>query len=101
MMLSIAAASSTLLVIGPAWSSDHDNGMIPRILTRPYVGISPTIPQYDAGIRIDPAVSVPIEAKHMSEPTAAPGPPDEPPGVSYGFQGLCTGPKCVTADVPP
>jgi hypothetical protein len=35
------------------------SGMIPRMDTRPYVGFSPTTLQYEAGVRIDPPVSVP------------------------------------------
>lgn len=31
-----------------------------RLLISPYDGFSPTTPQYDAGSRIDPPVSVPI-----------------------------------------
>src|SRR5580704_8920142 len=95
------AVSSTVLVIGPTWSSDQDSGITPRMLTRPYVGFNPTMPQYEAGIRTEPAVSVPSDAKHWAAATAAPGPPDDPPGVSVGSHGLCTGPKNVTAEVPP
>jgi hypothetical protein len=33
--------------------------MTPRVLTRPKVGMSPTMPQKAAGWRMDPPVSVP------------------------------------------
>ena len=32
---STSAASATLLVIGPMWSSDHESGTTPFALTRP------------------------------------------------------------------
>jgi len=38
-------ASSTLLQRGPIWSRVHESGTVPRLLTRPYVGLNPTIPQ--------------------------------------------------------
>ena len=53
------AASSTVLVIGPAWSRDEAKATIPHLDTRPYEGLSPTVPVKDAGCLIDPPVSVP------------------------------------------
>jgi hypothetical protein len=65
------------------------------------VAFSPTVPQYDAGIRIDPPVSLPIAMKTMSAATAAPDPPLEPPGIRSVLQGFRTGPKWGLADVIP
>ena len=57
---SISAASRTRRVIGPTWSSDPASGTTPRVLTRPNVGLRPTMPQHAAGWRIDPPVSEPM-----------------------------------------
>src|SRR5215510_2822904 len=97
----INAASSTVLHIGPTWSKVHDIGITPRLLTRPYVGLNPTMPQCDAGMRMDPPVSVPRDPMQRSAAIAAAEPPDDPPGTWSRFHGLFTGPKYVTADVPP
>src|SRR5438128_1641867 len=56
---------------------------------RPYEGLSPKIPHHAAGLRIDPPPSVPIASGANPAATAAPAPPDEPPGVrpaSHGFR---------------
>src|SRR5262245_6294322 len=52
-------ASRAVRAIGPTWSRDHDSGNTPVVETRPYVGFSPTQPQYDAGTLIEPPVSEP------------------------------------------
>ena len=57
------------------------------------MGLSPTIPQSDAGWRIEPPVSVPIAHGAVPAATAAAEPPEEPPGTRSGSQGLRTGPK--------
>jgi hypothetical protein len=67
--------------------------MTPRLLTRPYVGIKPTTPQCELGIRTDPPVSVPSVPKHMLVAIAAAEPPDDPPETRSSAHGLCTGPK--------
>src|ERR1700693_3936121 len=62
--------------------------MIPARLTRPSVGLIPTIPLADDGHTIEPSVSVPIATAHMLEETAAPEPELEPQGFrssTYGF----------------
>src|SRR5437762_384223 len=53
------AQSSTVRAIGPVWSSVHESVRTPARLTRPYVGLSPTMPQKAAGPRTDPPVSEP------------------------------------------
>src|SRR5687768_18594288 len=66
---------------------------MPYRLTRPYVGLSPTVPVSDAGCRMEPPVSVP-RAKYAWPPaTAAAEPPDEPPGTVDSSHGLRTGPN--------
>ena len=77
-----------------------------RLLINPYDGLSPTTPQYDAGSRTEPPVSVPralslffnirnnpqgrTDASHIPAATAAALPPELPPAdlssdVSIGF----------------
>src|SRR5260370_35705482 len=96
-----SAASRTERAIGPAWSSDHARGIAPRRLVRPYVGFRPTTPQSDAGIRIDPPVSLPIAPKHIPATSAAPLPPLDPPGIRSVAHGFLVGPKCGLAFVTP
>src|SRR3954451_20721477 len=85
---SSSAASSTLLVIGPKWSSDHEIATMPCRLTRPYVGFSPTTPQTLAGSRTDPDVSPPLAPIRRSAAIPAAEPPLDPPGSRSRFHGL-------------
>ena len=59
------------------------------------------MPQCAAGMRTDPPVSVPSAPAHSRAATAAPEPPDDPPGMRSVSHGLRTGPVWVNADVPP
>src|SRR5215213_9266992 len=61
--------------------------------TRPRLGLSPTSPQHDAGMRIEPPPSLPCASDTMPAATAAPLPPDDPPGVRLVSHGLRVGPK--------
>ena len=54
----------------------------------PLVGFSPTSPQSDAGIRIEPPPSVAVATRTSPAARAAAEPPLEPPGEYCGFQGL-------------
>src|SRR5258708_35516053 len=65
--------------------------MTPKVLTRPYVGLSPVMPQHADGMRIEPPVSLPMEPRHIPAATAAAEPPLEPPGMWVGSQGLRVG----------
>ena len=56
--------------------------------TRPKLGFKPKLPQNAAGMRTLPAPSVPTASGPMPAATAAALPPDEPPAVLAGFQGL-------------
>ena len=49
--------------------------------TRPRAGFSPTSPQHDAGIRIEPPPSLPCATGTIPAATAAAAPPLDPPGV--------------------
>src|SRR5690348_7910948 len=86
--LKTAAASATDRVIGPIWSSDSPSGKTPWRLTRPQVGFRPTMPQAADGKRIDPPVSVPIEAKQSPAAVAIPDPLEDAPGHSAGSHGF-------------
>ena len=56
--------------------------------TRPKVALRPVRPHMLAGIRTEPPPSVPIASGPRPAATAAPAPPDEPPGVRSRSQGL-------------
>lgn len=56
------------------------------------VGLNPTRPQLEAGMRIEPPPSLPWAPGTMPAATAAPEPPDEPPGVREVSHGLRVGP---------
>jgi len=58
-ILSRSAESSTLRVSNPGTSIELTSGMSPCLDNRPYVGFSPTSPQNDAGLRVEPPVSEP------------------------------------------
>jgi hypothetical protein len=60
---------------------------------RPRLGLSPTSPQFEAGVRIDPPPSLAFAAGTMRAATAAADPPLEPLEVRSRFQGLRVGPK--------
>src|SRR2546427_12609754 len=95
------AVSETVRVIGPTWSSVQDKGMTPRVLTRPYVGLCPTIPQYAAGILIEPAVSAPNTPLRRPPATGAADQPEEPPAIQSKTQGFRPPPNQVTRQPPP
>ena len=87
-----SAASRTLRASKPATLIPYQwpSGLNGR---RSRVGFRPTRPQFDAGMRIDPAPSVAVAAAHRPAATAAPLPPLEPPGLRSVFQGLRVIPK--------
>ena len=62
--------------------------MDPLTVDLELVGLKPTIPHMEAGIRMDPATSDPRAKGTHPAATSAASPPDEPPGVlskSHGF----------------
>jgi len=70
---------------------------------RPWLGLSPTSPQHDAGMRIDPPPSLDCATGTMPAATAAALPPLEPPAVRDGSHGLRVGPHAsgsVTGRLP-
>ena len=52
------------------------------------MGFIPATPQNAAGRRTEPPVSVPSAAWHSRAATAAPEPPDDPPGTRAPSHGL-------------
>ncbi len=55
---------------------------------RPKLGFKPTMPQKEAGMRTEPPMSEPSASGTEPLATAAPDPPEEPPGVRPLSQGL-------------
>ncbi len=82
----------------PALSQVGDSGKTPSSGTSPAVGFSPTTPQYAAGIRIEPPVSVPIARSHTPAATSAADPPEDPPEVRDGSLGLRVSPTSGCAN---
>src|SRR5256885_5901990 len=62
--------------------------MIPDGLTRPSVGLIPTMPQHVDGETIEPSVSVPIATAQRLAATATPEPELDPDGVRSRAYGL-------------
>src|ERR1041385_8202435 len=75
------------------WSSELATAVRPYRETRPYVGVTPTTPQKDAGWRTEPPVSEPSATTAVPCATTAADPPLEPPGTRSRATGLRTGPK--------
>src|SRR3954454_4658631 len=88
MAVSTRAASRTVRAIGPAVSWLWLIGTMRLRLTRPTVGLKPTMPLIAAGQVIEPSVSVPIAAGTMPAATAAPLPDEEPQGLRLSACGL-------------
>jgi hypothetical protein len=86
-----AAVSATDRVSTP-FVAKPSRSTIP-LVTRPRVGLSPTRPLHDEGMRIDPPPSLPWAMGAIPAATAAPAPLDDPPGVRSGSQGLRVMPR--------
>ena len=88
------AASRTVRVSTP--SHDMPAARSPKsgpIETRPRLGLRPTTPQQDAGMRIEPPRSLPSARPTRPAETAAALPPDDPPADRSGFHGLHVAPN--------
>ncbi len=76
---------------------------MPSTLHRPILVLNPTFPVILAGIRTDPAVSVPKAMSAESTAKLTPAPLDDPPGTrcssrSQGFRGVV---QCGFTPKPP
>ena len=60
--------------------------------TSPGDGRNPTTPHIAAGMRNEPPVSVPLQSGSMSHASATAEPPDEPPALRFGLNGLPVAP---------
>jgi hypothetical protein len=78
---SSAAASATVRHIGPAVSWLCAIGITPARLTKPTVGLRPTIPHAFDGLRMDPSVSVPTATGQRLALTATAEPELDPLGL--------------------
>ena len=74
-------------VIGPTCAT-VPNGERGHAGTRPKEGLRPNRPVNAHGIRIEPPPSVPTVSGAIPAATAAVLPPEDPPGVIFGFHGL-------------
>jgi hypothetical protein len=62
------------------------------------VGLKPKRPQHNAGIRIEPAMSVPTPRMDPRNDTSAPSPPLDPPAVRVVLWGLRVRPKMLFSE---
>ena len=85
---STSAASCAVKANTETQSSERQAGTTPTVLTSPRVGFRPTMLPSAAGIRPDPAVSVPSANGTSPEATATPEPELEPPGTIDESKGL-------------
>src|SRR5262245_19340884 len=67
-------------------------GMMPERLTRPRVGLIPTMPHSDEGETMEPSVSVPTATTHRLAATATAEPELEPDGFRSSAYGLLVWP---------
>jgi hypothetical protein len=89
------------VVSTPTRSRLVDSGNTPPAGNVPRSGIAPTTPQSAAGIRTEPAVSVPSATGATPAATAAAEPALEPPVMRLGSCGLRHGPATLDAPVQP
>lgn len=82
----MAAVSATVRVSTPCVAKPSLSTV--ALVTRPRVGLSPTRPVHDAGMRIDPPPSAAWAIGAILAATAALAPLDDPPGVRSGSHGL-------------
>src|ERR1700684_627713 len=97
MTSSINALSRTVRASAPYTERPSQPPLLGCAETRPRVGFIPTSPQLAAGIRSEPPPSEPVEAGTMAAATAAADPPEDPPVVRSGFQGLRVMPLAALA----
>ena len=87
MISSSRRALATVSAIGPTTESVSHPRKPGVTGTRPNVGLWPTTPQKEAGMRIEPPPSLPRAIGTAPEATAAPEPPLEPPATRVRSRG--------------
>jgi hypothetical protein len=85
---SSSAQSATVVASGPFSAMSNHEPLPNSAGTVPNPGLMPARPVHAAGIRMEPIPSLPCAAATMPADTAAALPPDEPPGLRLGSQGL-------------
>ena len=83
-----ASTSTTQRPISPTLDRLGVWFALPSVDSPPILGMKPTTPQWHAGLRIEPPLSVPMFTGVMPSAQATPAPVDEPPAVREGSQGL-------------
>ena len=73
------ARSHTLRASRPGVSNVKDSGTTPSVDQRPIVTFSPALPVMQAGMRTEPAVSLPNASNAEPSSRLTPAPLDDPP----------------------
>ncbi len=81
-------ASSTVSANTEMQSSVRHAGTTPAVETAPRLGFRPTMLPRPAGMRPEPAVSVPSAERHQSGRDRDAGPAADPPGTSFASNTL-------------
>jgi len=93
--------SRTSRAIGPSTASRANPASGGPPPARPGLGRNPTTEQKLAGVRSEPARSVPWQSQNCPVASTAAEPPDEPPGIACGVPGVAghaeDGIECVGA----
>src|SRR5450830_196054 len=90
-----STVSATVRPMGPTTEIGVQPSSLRSLGTRPGDGRKPTTPHLAAGIRKEPPVSEPLHKGSRSVASAAAEPPDEPPALSSGLNGLPVAPQTV------
>ncbi len=85
-----AAVSATVRVTTPSTAAPSQ--AVTVVGTRPRLGLRPTSPQHEAGMRMDPPPSLACATGNMPAATAAAAPPLLPPGLRSRSHGLRVAP---------
>src|SRR5690242_16458231 len=85
--------SATLRPIGPTTEIGVHPSDRRSTGTRPGEGRKPTTPHFAAGMRSEPPVSDPVHTGSISHASATAEPPEDPPALSVGSNGLPVAPQ--------
>ena len=75
------AKSLTVFAIDPTTSKDFDTTQIPDMSTDPLEGFMPYSADLEAGVTVEPSISVPREIGLYPTATLTPDPEEDPPGA--------------------